>query len=375
MSGPATNPFQPGNGTVPPLLAGRDAEVGLADRLLDQLAAGRRPPQDVLLYGPRGNGKTALLLRIAEAARARGFRVQDLPPSELEDRSSLIGQLQEYAGLTGARVTGANVGPVGVSTEPGQPGRDARELLAAWIGQTGAPLVVLADEFHAVRPAVGTAFLNAVQATKGVGRPFLLVAAGTPDTPARIRRMGTHNERGFRARRIGRLDRSATVEALAEPARSAGRPMTVEAADALAEESQDYPYFIQLLGSAAWDTAERLEAGDVTETAARDAIAETREEIASFYGARYMEAERRGVAPALVPVASLMTARAGWVGYGELKPVLVEIAAENPDTSDPITLFEILSDLGVIWETADDHWEMGIPSFARYVLSRTAPHA
>ena len=184
--------------------------------------------------------------------------------------------------------------------------------------------------------------------------------------------MGTHNERGFRARRIGRLERNATVAALAEPARSAGLPMSVGAVDMLAEESQDYPYFIQMLGSAAWEAAERLGARGITESAARAAVAEAREEIASFYGARFMEAERRGVEAALRPVASLLTAEDGSARYDEIKALLRRVAAEAPETAGPITLLETLNDLGVIWETADDRWEMGIPSFARYVLQRVA---
>ncbi len=53
--------FQPGAGASPPTLAGRDAQQAVLSRCLVDLVAGTAPPHDVVLLGPRGNGKTALL--------------------------------------------------------------------------------------------------------------------------------------------------------------------------------------------------------------------------------------------------------------------------------------------------------------------------
>lgn len=358
---------------MPPRLAGRDAELGVADRLIHDLEGGRAPPQDLLFFGPRGNGKTVLLGRIAAIARERGMRVEDLPLSEMEDRPALVRLMRQCAGRGGARVTGANVGPFGITSEPGHREEDIRKLLFAWIGQEEAPLVILADEFHAVEAAVGTSFLNAVQAAKRDELPFLLVAAGTPDVPSRLREMGTHNERGFEAVRIGRLDRPATIAALARPAEDSRRPFTEGAVHLVAEESQDYPYFIQLLGSAVWDAAEGQGSAAISEAEARQGIAAAQEKMARFYGGRYMEAVKHRVDTALRPLVALVTENGGRVGYEALRAVLREVAAGNADGPDEIALLETLSDLGVIWETVDDRWEMGIPSFGGYVLRRHAP--
>ena len=111
-----------------------------------------------------------------------------------------------------------------------------------------------------IAPEAARAFFDAVQNAKASAAPFLLVAAGTPDAPRKLRQAGTYNERGFERVRVGRLSRAATITALAEPARRCGRPMSESAAAQLAEESQDYPYFIQLLGRAAWQSA--VDAGD-----------------------------------------------------------------------------------------------------------------
>ena len=60
------NPFQPGSGQMPPLLAGRDAAQNDIKKLLVKLDLPSGVPSDVLLYGPRGTGKTVLLQWLEE---------------------------------------------------------------------------------------------------------------------------------------------------------------------------------------------------------------------------------------------------------------------------------------------------------------------
>ena len=365
------NPFRPGRGVLPPVLAGRDEELERADRLLGQLAEGVTPAQDLLLYGPRGNGKTALLARIGERASALGLRAERLPVTELDTRVNLVRALQERIAPP-ARITGVQAGVLGVTADRPPPTAGVGSLLARWIERAGAPLVILLDEVHATSPDAGRAFFDAVQTAKTDQLGFLLVAAGTPDAPRRIREMGTHNERAFEQIRIGRLDGRATRDALRQPATLSGVPMTEAAAETLARASQDYPYFIQLLGSAAWDAAERLGAGRIAERAARDGIVQVRPTTEAFYGERYREAQRRGVDEVLLPLASAFVASDGVLGDGGLEPPLQQTAERDRFPGHWTRLREELEDLGVIWETSPGRWELGIPSFAPHVIERQA---
>ena len=216
-----------------------------------------------------------------------------------------------------------------------------------------------------MNPAVGTSFLNAAQAAKRDELPFLLVAAGTPDAPSRLREMGTHNERGFEQIRIGRLDRAATIAALAEPAEDSGRPFTEGAVRLVAEESQDYPYFIQLLGSAAWNAAEREGARTKSRSRRRDgASPRRRRRSRGSTAGGTMEAVKHRVDAALGPVVALLTRqrRAHRLRGAPFGPPPGR-SRETPTDRIRIALLEKLSDLGVIWETADNRWELGIPSF------------
>ena len=364
------NPFRPGAGRMPPLLAGRDAEIVLAEGRLRELAGGTPPSRGILFYGPRGNGKTVLVGRIAERGRKLGLRVEDLPAEVLSDHDRLVAELQERAGLVGARLTGVQVGPIGATSQPAAPTRNVSRLFAAWVQAEPSPLVVLLDEVHTIAPEVGRAFFGATHLAGRNSLPFLLVAAGTPDAPRRLREAATFTERDLERAPIGRLEARATMAALGTPAAAAGRPMHSEALSLLARESHDYPYFIQLLGSGAWDASAALRTGVVTKEAAWEGIRRARPYIERFYGERFHEARSHGAHRALFPLASLLADRGGALTDSELETHLERAAMERAFSGTWVELLQTLQDMGILWETSTGRWEMGIPSFAQHVLER-----
>lgn len=365
--GPA-NPFQPEAGVRPPLLAGRAAELVLAGELLGSLERGRRPPQGLLLYGPRGNGKTVLLSQIAEEARGRGLRVEELSGAAYRDPEALRRELRERTGLARTRVTGVQAAGFGISAQPGEPDVNTTRLFAHWVGQAPAPLVILLDEAHAIEPDAGRLFFDAVQSATRADLPFLLVAAGTPDARWRLRLAGTFTERAVARVQVGRIERSEAVRALEEPARGAGLPMDDEAATLLARESQEYPYFIQLLGSAAWRAAETASSPGIGLQSAREGIEAARPVIQRFYAERFAEARERSVHRALGPLAALVCQRGGRLDDDDLD----EFVAAAPVPASETALLDTLSDLGVLWEAEPSVWEMGIPNFADHILGRSS---
>lgn len=54
-------PFDPTPGRLPPYLAGREEEQRSIARYIHQLQHGERAPFMAVVFGPLGNGKTALL--------------------------------------------------------------------------------------------------------------------------------------------------------------------------------------------------------------------------------------------------------------------------------------------------------------------------
>ena len=81
-------PFVPASGKVPPYLAGRESELRLIrDQLawLQQAASG----SDVIIYGPRGNGKTALMESVLREARATGIATLKFTSADIESKEWL----------------------------------------------------------------------------------------------------------------------------------------------------------------------------------------------------------------------------------------------------------------------------------------------
>ena len=365
------NPFRPGRGVLPPLLAGRERELEMAKERLDTLARGESPTEDLLFYGPRGNGKTTLRFDIERRARERHLRVERFPVEALADRSRLVRRLQERAGVLGGRVTGVQVASVGVTETPPAPTEDIEHLFASWMGAGGAqPTLITLDEVQALDPGAARPFFEAIQEAKSGPAPFLVLAAGTPDVRRRLREAATLNERGFEPVPVGRLERSDTNAALAEPARAAGRPIDPDALALLAEASQDYPYFVQRIGHAAWKAAARDGAEGISPAAAEQGIAESAARIERFYEDRYQEARTRRVAPALKPLARLFAESEGRVTESRLESLLRTVVGEGAVPFEEMALEQELSDLGVVWSVHPGIWEMGIPSFADYLLRR-----
>lgn len=359
MSGIAPNPFTPGRGVPPPFLAGRESQLAEADALLDRLAEGRMPAQDLLLYGPRGNGKTTLLLEIGRRAQERRFRVERLPVEALTDREGLLRLLLFRAGgLTLGERTAAVPTPI------------ASDLLMAWVGADSRPLLIVLDEAQALEPEAARPFFDAVRDAKSGPAPFLVVAAGTPGAPRRLRQAATHNERGFALVPVGRFARSETKAALTEPANATGLPMAEEAAALLADESRDYPYFAQLLGQAGWDAAAGANSPEIGLSAARQGAAECAGSIDDLYEGRYDEARSRRISPVLRPLGRLFTEHRDELPDAALDEFVHRFAEEDSIPFAAPALRQELTDLGVVWADRPGSWEPGLAGFLDYLSDR-----
>ena len=119
---------------------------------------------------------------------------------------------------------------------------------------------------------------------------------------------------------------------------------------------------------AAGDTAEPG-ASAVTLAAARKGAVAAAREIERFYAERYGEARGREVEDALTPLASRFAERGGRLTERELQPLLRDLARRDSIPGDRRHLLNTLSDIGFLWETPPTGWELGIPSFADFLLA------
>lgn len=356
-------PFRPGPGGMPPYLAGREAEQGLFRALLADLAAGIPPPSEVVLHGPRGNGKTVLLGWLEdEAARLPEMQALRLTPSEIPDRARLAEELLPESWWK--RFRPEEITAIGIRWRPGRPGPPSpRAVLSARAGEQ--PFALLVDEAHTLDPDVGRELLNASQL---VGRrlPFLLVFAGTPNLESRLATLDASFWNRAERVRVGRLDEAATAEGLRRPFADRGIEVADEALRAMVRESQGYPYFVQVLGRALWERVVASESREVTCAlldAARPGFEETKRD---YYRHRYRELEARQLLPVVRAVADAFRDGAT-LDDAELGEAIGR-GLGNRDHARITGARQALADLGCVWEPGSSpRWEPGIPSLMDYI--------
>lgn len=359
-------PFRPGTGAPPPYLAGRESEQRLFRGRLQDLVEGVPPPSEVILHGPRGNGKTALLRWVRqEARRYAGLEILARTPSDIGDRTRLAEELLPDSWWQ--RFAPEEVAVAGISWRPGrgQP-PSPRAVLEARARK--APFLLLLDEAHTLDAGVGRELLNASQEV-GRERPFLLVLAGTPNLRSHLSRMGASFWNRAELVRIGRLSEDAAAAAFQRPFEEQGLAVDEDALAAMVSLSQCYPYFVQLLGRAVWrqvaglDPAERRVTGSGLDRARPEFDAVK----GAYYLHRFEELEKRGLLPVGRAVAEAFRDCEHLTGpqFGAV------IEAELGDTATLEVVnaaTETLSDLGFVWRAhARPAWEPGIPSLMDYI--------
>ena len=369
--------FAPGTGAMPPALTGRKEEQGVLSRCLTAMAAGKAPAHDVVLLGPRGNGKTVLLNWFARACRESGKRVDALilTPADVPDRQAWVDVLaprRAFAKLLPQKLAVSSVG----SVEWGSAGGSPRLADALTARCRRRPLAVLLDEAHTLDTEVGGALLNASQQVRAQA-PFLLVLAGTPGLPRRLDAM----DASFWGRLadgllgIGRLSDSAAEEALRAPLLAHDVSITASALATAAEHSQRYPYFIQLWGDALWKRHLATGAAGLDHAHVQAALPQVVARVTNYHQGRFAELEASGLVPAAAAVAPLFRADAD--ASASNQAIDDALAAAGIAAADErFQAREGLHDLGYIWRPPGQLppvvWRAGIPSLVTHVLAHAS---
>lgn len=366
------NPFAPGAGEFPPLVAGRGEERhDLAERLA-RVRAGRSGGI-VVLYGPRGNGKTTLLAELESKAKKGKVQVRELKPSQSSDgefsapwklaEGSLAPEettVKRVLGLT--RVLSRSRETRTVSVE------ESVEDIPV-IARSG-PLLLLVDEAHELPVAFGKTLLHHTQSCVKSQAPLFAVFAGTPGLPARFRLM--HASFWERAERfkIGRFGSDDEVrEALSVPAKLSGFPIDDDALDLLVRQSQRYPFFVQILGSEAWKVARRRggRRGRIVLDDVQVGMRAVNRKRVLFYEERREEILSQGILHAAEEVSRALLSRDDCILSGQaLGEILVSVSKNSKGT--PAEMKDKLVALGVIWDAEVGEWEPGIPSLCAYLV-------
>lgn len=368
--------FAPGRGAFPPALVGREKEQAELSECLSDLTSGASPPHDVVLIGPRGNGKTVLLNWFENACRRASVDVARIAPSRVRDEQALCNALLPANRIK--RLLPAKWGVAGVGKAEWAAAAPATHEFAARLTARCRknPIATLVDEAHTLSLDVGQLLLNISQDV-GAQAPFLLVLAGTPGLPAHLGKMNASfwDRLGSGLLGVGPLGEAAAREAIETPLAKQSVRVDANVLDRVVEQSQRYAYFVQLWGEALWN--QRLASGDAHLTAVHAAAARPAIEArqTEYYQRRYRELEAEGLLPVAAAVAPMF--HAGLDATATDQDIDAALAATGMDAPDRLAAREALNGLGYIWCPPGQRrrvvWSAGIPSLTRYVLDQSAP--
>ena len=371
--------FQPGNGVAPPYLAGREDVKSIFQNLSESLAEGWKINRDVILFGPRGNGKTVLLDECRRALKARGVELVNTTSAEIQTMAGLISLLTAGGEPEGpSRLPGVSefhrVDEAGV-------GRSIAHMTMRRVDDVEAaarlklhllrrverqPLAVLLDEAHVLPPDVGRYLLNLSQSLRREGCPFALVMAGTPGLEAHLAGMEASFWERSEIVPVGQLTVAAAREAFTKPFDSRGIGMDTEALDAAVERSQQYPYFIQLWGEALCLRLEAASAARVTMETFRGAEGGVEEKQIRFYRRRFGEIKRAGLLNAALSVGDAFTNEALLPRDALERRLESDLSLPEEQASAEIGK---LIEVGYIWEPEGyGDAAPGIPSLMRHIF-------
>lgn len=293
------NPFAPGAGSQPPELAGRDAILETAQIAIRRNIMGRHAKSQILL-GLRGTGKTVLLNQIERIAQENSHDAAFIEAPEGKSLPALLypkvhqalrrfsmvenGKERARAAFRTLRAfAGAfkvTVGDLSIAVDPAVGSADSGDLeadlsdLFLQVGEAaksaGRGWALLIDEVQYLTDRDFSALIVALHRSAQKNLPIIFFGAGLPQVAALSGEAKSYAERLFDYPPIGPLDAAAATAAIEQPIVAEGETIAAEALQAIFDETQGYPYFLQEWGYQVWNMADLspIQATDVAQASA-----------------------------------------------------------------------------------------------------------
>lgn len=283
----AQNPYAPGAGTPPPLMAGRGDLVSVAEIALTRAKIGRSAKSFVAV-GLRGVGKTVVLNKVQDIADSKGYQSafieaeEDIPFVKLlvPQLKRMLFKLDRIEGTQekvrrGLRVLKGFVSALKVqygdfeagldfdseagTADGGDLAIDLPELFVS-LGEAAADrktaIALIVDEIQYLSGKELSSLISSVHKVNQKQLPIVVVGAGLPQVLARMGNAKSYAERLFEFPRVDALTESDAEVAIVAPAKNEGVAYEPDALAEIVRVTQRYPYFLQEWGYVTWNIAQ-----------------------------------------------------------------------------------------------------------------------
>ncbi len=388
MNESRSNPFTPGAGLKPPYLGGRDAVIDkMFRRSLDRTIQGSPSPKDIVIYGPRGIGKTCLIGVVEETlrsmhetqpTRARNrIRVAALTAGDLQSEADIEIELISLFGQSFWRKfipekAEINLLPLNVLYErKTTPFSQVREEFAKRSKRT--PVVMTVDEAHTLNPDVFRALSNHSAMIRKAGGALTVIFSGKPHLLYMASDSGTSFGDRFEKLDIGLLDNDATIDVVRIPFSKHGIDIDEDVLKSIANDTQGYPHFTQVWGERLWERCHRTGRSRISGSDYKDTFDEVREERKLLYASRYRlwKGREESLLQHINERLRKLDALPGETGVKSI--IKEELARHDRDTNTFDEVFDKMIESDYVWQPqGQDTMSFSLPSFVSYISEISA---
>ena len=373
------NPFAPGPGIVPEHIVGRKQEFKLLGRALQGIAPRkikegrlkRASMGPMVLIGPRGVGKTLLLGWMEEQAQEMGIHVARLEHVEdVEEGGALANLFDEIAGEDESLLKGVNLSIAGFGggVDFHKASRSYRQVLKTKLSQD--PVALLMDEAHHYHPKHMGLILQVGQRLINQRNPLVMLLAGTPDLRSYLRKINTTFMARSQRIYINLLATGESKDALKQPFDHRGIKVDPEALEMMWSLTDNYPFFVQLVGSEVWEALPSKGKRRVDVALVGKAKAEISRKRWDFYSEIYEDLHEEGLTAYAAQAAATITRQQD--AKAEREAIENDLRQNNKDLSEEEArkIVSRLQMAGFIWQGDENRMEAGIPSFFTYLHAK-----
>lgn len=275
------NPYRPGAGLMPTVLAGRESNIDEITSMFEALKH-NIPIQSVIYSGLRGVGKTVLMNKFYTIAKEMDLFCEYVEIDGKKDFTSIISDAaQEFLKKAGIKEKGQpfiqkaldalkslvlSFNPEDKTFSLSVQERDLyvvrsyeRSLTQVFtaIGEIAheieTPICFIIDEIQYMKKDELGALISAIHRANQLGYPIMVIGAGLPKIVKMLSDIKSYSERLFAYRTIGSLNKHQATKAIVEPAKKFNVEYSKEAIDEIFKITKGYPFFIQQLCKIVYD--------------------------------------------------------------------------------------------------------------------------